>query len=47
MYLIKAKLVNLKPLDDYSGLVLALRVGSPCEEAADMLARCFVGGYAL
>ena len=40
--LIKAKTVNLKLLDDYSGPVLALRRGSPCQVAADMLVCCFV-----
>ena len=46
-YLTKAKTANLKLLDDYSGPILALQRGSPCEAAADMMARCFVGGRSL
>ena len=34
-------------LQKISGLVLALRGGSPCEMAADMLACCFVAGNPL
>ena len=46
-YLIKAKTVNLKLLDDCSGPVLASRRRSPCEAAAAMMARCLVGGRLL
>ena len=43
----KAKAINLKLLDDYSGPVLALWRGSPYEVAADMMACCFVGSRSL